>query len=108
MTTYAMMHATVPARRRKYRERKREINSCQRAIVQKDSQKSRFARRERRERERRDKNADTHKMRYHTPNEKKAPNALPLLGCLANMSMNFEECLTFDSVSVRSKICLFG
>jgi hypothetical protein len=39
------------------------------------------------------------------PNEKKAPNALPLLGCLANMSMNFEECLTFDSVSVRSKIC---
>ena len=24
MTTYAMMHATVPARRRKYRERERE------------------------------------------------------------------------------------
>ena len=65
----------------------------------------RFARRERR-----DKNADTHKvqMRYRAPNEKKAPNALPLLGCLANMSMNLEEFLTFDSVSVRSKICLFG
>ena len=67
------------------------------------------SREEREEKEREEtKNADTHKMRYHTPNEKKAPNALPLLGCLANMSMNFEACLTFDSVSVRSKICLFG
>ena len=62
MTTYAMMHAIVPARRRRQeRERERDQFASAR-IVQKDSQN--ILVRAKREKRKRDKNADeTHKMR---------------------------------------------
>jgi hypothetical protein len=56
MTTYAMMHATVPARRRR-RERERDQFASARKIVQKDSQNI-LVQSAKREKRKRDKNAD--------------------------------------------------